>query len=196
VFFTLLAYWLSLRDNIKSSALAGLYSVFCRQTNIIWVLFIAAASVLDDFEGTNSSLPGLSAQFWAFLSFLWKKRYSITLRYWPFIAVGVTFAGFVKLNGGVVVGDRSNHIAALHWAQPLYFLVFACFAPTFASVTPVAVKALLTLPPGQTHCASILRRVLCVLGFAAAIHWVRVFVDFSCKSNVSPGHHRASVFAG
>ncbi|KAK0721947.1 DIE2/ALG10 family-domain-containing protein [Lasiosphaeria miniovina] len=46
---------------------------------------------------------------------------------WPHIAVLALFAGFVAWNGGVVLGDKANHIATIHLAQMLYIWPFFAF---------------------------------------------------------------------
>ena len=46
----------------------------------------------------------------------------------PLATVPAAFAAFVVWNGGIVVGDRSNHAPKLHLVQPLYFLLFAAAA--------------------------------------------------------------------
>ncbi|KAI1119565.1 DIE2/ALG10 family-domain-containing protein [Nemania sp. NC0429] len=53
---------------------------------------------------------------------------------WPHGAILAAFAAFVAWNGGVVLGDKSNHIATLHLAQMLYIWPFFAFfsAPLFA----------------------------------------------------------------
>ncbi|KAI1470564.1 glycosyltransferase family 59 protein [Daldinia caldariorum] len=52
---------------------------------------------------------------------------------WPHLIVLAAFIGFVVWNGGVVLGDKSNHVATLHLAQLLYIWpLFAFFsAPLF-----------------------------------------------------------------
>ncbi|KAL7627270.1 glucosyltransferase [Parahypoxylon ruwenzoriense] len=52
---------------------------------------------------------------------------------WPHLVVLGTFIAFVAWNGGVVLGDKSNHVATLHLAQMLYIWpLFAFFsAPLF-----------------------------------------------------------------
>ncbi|KAF3062345.1 Dol-P-Glc:Glc(2)Man(9)GlcNAc(2)-PP-Dol alpha-1,2-glucosyltransferase [Daldinia childiae] len=52
---------------------------------------------------------------------------------WPHLIVLGAFVGFVIWNGGVVLGDKSNHVATLHLAQMLYIWpLFAFFsAPLF-----------------------------------------------------------------
>ncbi|KAI0597420.1 glycosyltransferase family 59 protein [Biscogniauxia sp. FL1348] len=52
---------------------------------------------------------------------------------WPHGVVLAAFVAFVAWNGGVVLGDKSNHVATLHLAQMLYIWpLFAFFsAPLF-----------------------------------------------------------------
>jgi len=50
--------------------------------------------------------------------------------------VVVAFAAFVIYNGGIVVGDRSNHIAMLHFPQFLYFLLFTVIFLGCTAVNP------------------------------------------------------------
>ncbi|KAI2466785.1 glycosyltransferase family 59 protein [Annulohypoxylon bovei var. microspora] len=54
-------------------------------------------------------------------------------RIWPHVLVLGSFVGFVAWNGGVVLGDKFNHVATLHLAQMLYIWpLFAFFsAPLF-----------------------------------------------------------------
>ncbi|KAG6059134.1 hypothetical protein E4U17_006886 [Claviceps sp. LM77 group G4] len=46
---------------------------------------------------------------------------------WPYISVLIAFVGFVAWNGGVVLGDKSNHVATIHLAQMLYIWPFFAF---------------------------------------------------------------------
>ncbi|KAF4959617.1 hypothetical protein FGADI_1540 [Fusarium gaditjirri] len=46
---------------------------------------------------------------------------------WPYVAVLVSFGGFVAWNGGVVLGDKSNHVATVHLPQMLYIWPFFAF---------------------------------------------------------------------
>ncbi|KAI9849378.1 MAG: glucosyltransferase [Thelocarpon superellum] len=45
----------------------------------------------------------------------------------PYLTVLASFAGFVAWNGGVVLGDKSNHIMTLHLPQMLYIWAFFMF---------------------------------------------------------------------
>ncbi|KAM0432913.1 hypothetical protein ACHAPT_004618 [Fusarium lateritium] len=46
---------------------------------------------------------------------------------WPYVAVLVAFGSFVIWNGGVVLGDKSNHVATIHLPQMLYIWPFFGF---------------------------------------------------------------------
>lgn len=46
---------------------------------------------------------------------------------WPQLVLLVSFTAFVVYNNGVVLGDKSNHVASLHLAQLLYLWPFIIF---------------------------------------------------------------------
>ncbi|ERT03388.1 alpha-1,2-glucosyltransferase [Sporothrix schenckii 1099-18] len=56
-------------------------------------------------------------------------------RAWPYAAVVLGFGQFVVWNGGVVLGDKANHVATLHAAQLLYLWPLLAFfsAPLFVT---------------------------------------------------------------
>ncbi|EON62710.1 hypothetical protein W97_01934 [Coniosporium apollinis CBS 100218] len=45
----------------------------------------------------------------------------------PYLLLLVSFAGFVAWNGGVVLGDKSNHVATIHLPQMLYLWPYITF---------------------------------------------------------------------
>ncbi|KAK9778629.1 putative DIE2/ALG10 family-domain-containing protein [Seiridium cardinale] len=59
---------------------------------------------------------------------------TVLRRIYPHVIVVGLFAGFVAWNGGVVLGDKTNHVATIHLAQMLYIWpLFAFFSvPLFA----------------------------------------------------------------
>lgn len=63
---------------------------------------------------------------------------------WPHVTALAAFAGFVAWNGGVVLGDKSNHVATIHLPQMLYVWAFFGFfsLPLFA---PYAILAIDTI---------------------------------------------------
>ncbi|KAM0350110.1 hypothetical protein ACHAPU_003273 [Fusarium lateritium] len=46
---------------------------------------------------------------------------------WPYVTVVISFGAFVAWNGGVVLGDKSNHVATIHLPQMLYIWPFFAF---------------------------------------------------------------------
>ncbi|KAG4432984.1 hypothetical protein IFR05_011528 [Cadophora sp. M221] len=68
-------------------------------------------------------------------------------RIWPYIALLASFVGFVVWNGGVVLGDKANHVATIHLPQMLYIWPFIAFfsAPLIAPVGVTFLQRLLKL---------------------------------------------------
>ncbi|KAI2607228.1 glycosyltransferase family 59 protein [Hypoxylon fragiforme] len=71
---------------------------------------------------------------------------------WPHLVIFGAFVGFVAWNGGVVLGDKSNHVATLHLAQMLYIWpLFAFFsAPLFIPTLLNLATRLLRIFKGPT----------------------------------------------
>ncbi|KAK1836879.1 glycosyltransferase [Podospora conica] len=76
----------------------------------------------------------------------------------PHLTILFLFASFVAWNGGVVLGDKTNHIATLHLPQTLYLFPFLAFF-SFPLLLPSLLSPLRTLsrlftgrptPPGTT----------------------------------------------
>ncbi|KAF8851649.1 hypothetical protein BDZ45DRAFT_717315 [Acephala macrosclerotiorum] len=51
----------------------------------------------------------------------------LSTRLWPYIALLISFGAFVFWNGGVVLGDKENHVATIHLAQMLYIWPLMAF---------------------------------------------------------------------
>ncbi|KAK7512180.1 glucosyltransferase [Phyllosticta citriasiana] len=64
----------------------------------------------------------------------------------PYAFLIALFASFVVWNGGVVLGDKSNHIATLHLPQMLYIWPYILFF-SFPILAPSIISALLSLVP-------------------------------------------------
>ncbi|KAH7345063.1 glucosyltransferase [Rhizoctonia solani] len=124
------------------AALMGAASCTFRQTNIVWVAYAAAFGILQDMRrkrirsqvSNNSSEPVLydPMALDASLSDMPKILFSIPAilpwlikTAWPYVVPVVGFASFVFWNGGIVLGDKSNHIPTLHVPQLYYFVAFA-----------------------------------------------------------------------
>lgn len=132
----------------------GLISLASRQTNIFWVAVFMGGlqavhtvvhtqaihdpSLLTNFEGTSSSIVApenlelmLESDyrnlpiFWILSAF--RAIPELVLDLWPHVCLLASFAGFVIWNGGVVLGDKSNHMATIHLPQMLYIWPFILF---------------------------------------------------------------------
>ncbi|XP_029485898.1 dol-P-Glc:Glc(2)Man(9)GlcNAc(2)-PP-Dol alpha-1,2-glucosyltransferase [Oncorhynchus nerka] len=145
-FFILFTYLMTLYGCHKASALLGVFAIFFRQTNIIWVAFCAATVVANKMDETwrteqskkkDDKLPcqipfsvsGVKRVMRFLLEFLTTANHvkAVTLVAWPYILVAVGFIAFIVLNDGIVIGDRTSHEACLNFPQLFYFFSFALF---------------------------------------------------------------------
>ncbi|KAL2916541.1 glucosyltransferase [Polyrhizophydium stewartii] len=156
-FFVLWAYLLSLQDRFLMSGIAAFVSVWFRQTNIIWTVFIAA-TVAFRKVGSSKSDAGTTAHCLgtelrgvihlvqivsAFvLHALWHLP-RLLLVLWPYVLCVGAFVGFVAVNGSIVLGDKDNHMAGIHVPQLYYFAGFSAF---FALFPAQVLQSLLAAP--------------------------------------------------
>ncbi|KAE8450472.1 hypothetical protein EG329_006202 [Mollisiaceae sp. DMI_Dod_QoI] len=68
----------------------------------------------------------------------------LSTRLWPYIALLISFGAFVFWNGGVVLGDKENHVATIHLAQMLYIWPLMSFF-SLPLIIPVALAFLQSL---------------------------------------------------
>merc|ERR1712088_600265 len=145
----LLMYCLHLDRRDWFASLIGLLAVLFRQTNIIWVAFVAVQSIGPYFihtihcaqiEQTDQQQPAkfsltTTGQTWEDIEGIYRicivePQRGVSLLYkvlevaGGYILVGIAFILFVVVNGGIVVGDRSAHVATFHPIQILYFIAF------------------------------------------------------------------------
>ncbi|XP_030071621.1 dol-P-Glc:Glc(2)Man(9)GlcNAc(2)-PP-Dol alpha-1,2-glucosyltransferase A [Microcaecilia unicolor] len=140
-FFTLFMYLMSLYGKHKTAALLGFCAFLFRQTNIIWIIFCAGSLVAEklteawkvelskkdkNVSTSTGSLPesveGLKFLVGYLMSF--KNVKTLLILTWPYAFLVLAFFGFLVFNGGIVVGDRSNHEACLNFPQLFYFFSF------------------------------------------------------------------------
>ncbi|KAJ9079527.1 glucosyltransferase, variant 4 [Entomophthora muscae] len=123
------------------SALMGLFSLSIRQTNVVWVVFCLVWSLCRSLARVSHETPGCRVlmlppyRFNEFASELLSPEMlfaairahfmSLLQIALPYGLVITTFASFVVWNGGVVIGDKANHVASLHFPQLGYYLVYA-----------------------------------------------------------------------
>ncbi|CAK8675994.1 dol-P-Glc:Glc(2)Man(9)GlcNAc(2)-PP-Dol alpha-1,2-glucosyltransferase-like [Clavelina lepadiformis] len=138
----LAAYLACLHGNHKLAAGLGFLAILFRQNNIVWVVFMGGAVAADHLEtikdieriSTSPELKDKLARFLAKLAAALLKYLlvidhlrAVAILIWPYLSVICVFCLFAYLNNGIVVGDRSSHVAIFHPAQLLYFLGFSLF---------------------------------------------------------------------
>lgn len=128
-----------------------------RQTNIIWSLFIVGTSLLDlsspserrSFDPKaafiRSPLQIINALFRFVKALLSKFPKAIAMAS-PYLGLLAGFMGFVLWNGGIVLGDRSNHVPVLHVVQLFYFVAFSAGMSFFAILGTVPIARLVRQP--------------------------------------------------
>jgi alpha-1,2-glucosyltransferase len=116
--FVLIAFLLGMRRRHAAAAFVGLLAILVRQTNIVWLVFIASYVYLD---------AGLA---------LSRQRALVWLQEaWPYALVIGMFVIFTLLNRGVAIGDRKMHLTfSFHAGNVFMFLIAA-----FVTLLPVHV---------------------------------------------------------
>ncbi|GLD91789.1 hypothetical protein PINS_up000322 [Pythium insidiosum] len=206
-FFVLLMYLLALptSTHVEStspirflpSAIAGSLAVLFRQTNIVWVVFVAGTVVVRIVEQKNGhaiygmtkkdaklqKIPTFVAQqpAWQiaieFLKAIFSHLPELLALLWPFIAIVAGFIVFLVHNGGIVVGDKSNHEAGLHGAQILYFIFVASTGFGASVLAPSQIQRFADTMRRQAKSASgfvfllfTVASVLLVVAFSSPVH--------------------------
>ncbi|GAA5932323.1 hypothetical protein JCM1841_000849 [Sporobolomyces salmonicolor] len=140
----LLAFRLALGRKYVLSSLLGAVSLLYRQTNIVWLAFVAGGAAVQELRlaaektGTKPGQEGfrdprLAHARWRDLLLTPLTLVTLVLRhilsvvpvfaaYLPVFSAAVVF---VLWNGGIVLGDKANHIPSIHIAQVYYFVAFS-----------------------------------------------------------------------
>ncbi|XP_074050959.1 ATP-binding cassette sub-family D member 2 isoform X5 [Macrotis lagotis] len=162
MFFVLFAYLMCLYGNYKTSALLGFCGFMFRQTNIVWTVFCAGNIIsqklteawkieLQKKEEKLSSIKGPLSAYKKILCFLFdyvtsfRNLSMLIVLTWPYILLIIVFIAFVVLNGGIVVGDKSNHEACVNFPQLFYFFAFTFFFSFPYLLSPAKIKTFLHL---------------------------------------------------
>uniref|UniRef100_A0A2C9JD25 Dol-P-Glc:Glc(2)Man(9)GlcNAc(2)-PP-Dol alpha-1,2-glucosyltransferase n=2 Tax=Biomphalaria glabrata TaxID=6526 RepID=A0A2C9JD25_BIOGL len=135
-FFTLLMYTLCLHNFHKCSSLFGIIAILFRQTNVVWVLFCFVLVAIEILEKElqhhtkekihnfrNTDLLKLLLKILLKPAIVFKLSKKIIFHTYSYVCVIAGFIAFVKINNGIVVGDRSNHVASCNIPQVFYFLL-------------------------------------------------------------------------
>ncbi|KAJ2744597.1 glucosyltransferase [Coemansia sp. BCRC 34301] len=134
----LLSYLLSLSGRHVTAGIAGFFSLWLRQTNVVWIVFIGASAALRQIQSRahiaqpSDSLLRSAVQLCKWVARLDGNVGSALLLLMPYAGVAVCFVAFVHVNQGIVLGDKSNHEPVLHVPQIFYFCsyVIGLSAPT------------------------------------------------------------------
>lgn len=114
------------RHSVVVSGILGFVSLWFRQTNIIWIAFIASVYI-DQFVNETDILPYVHQYV--------KQAFNHIIQLAPYVINFVLFGLFLKINGGITLGDKENHQVQIHLVQIFYAVLFINFFtfPTFFS---------------------------------------------------------------
>lgn len=106
--------------NAALSAMLGFVSITFRQTNIVWTAFSMVA-LLDSIAKDQNLYTGDFNQDMKALAHLAVSRIGLLV---PYMLVAAAFGFFVYSNGGITLGDKTNHMITFHAMQPFYCATF------------------------------------------------------------------------
>ncbi|CAO3700330.1 unnamed protein product [Rhizopus microsporus] len=135
-FFVLLSYLLLKKKKYHLSGIAGMISLTFRQTNVIWVCLFMMLTIIETLSSKGLSNPSFeSIDGWgtmiksltSLLQKTWTHIFIVLPNVIMYVVTIISFAVFLVWNGGIVLGDKSNHMAGLHFPQLFYFTSFLSF---------------------------------------------------------------------
>ena len=122
-FFVLSALLAAKHSKHVISAILFAVSIFFRQTNIIWLCFAAACTLLTRVEKRVRPEAGLLERLAKSSVYLLLQLVPSLRTLLPYMVVCLVFSLLIVWNGGVVLGDRSQHQMTLHLSQVSYFIL-------------------------------------------------------------------------
>lgn len=152
--------------NTALSGFVGFLSLWFRQTNIIWIAFIASIYIdkLSQAYKTSDVVTYTTNYI---------KNALVNLPFLlPFIVNFVLFGVFLKVNGGITFGDKENHEINLHVVQVFYAFTFInCFTwPVWLSTYKI--RKYIKFCVGHQSVLSIITHVVGNVLFAALIKYI------------------------
>lgn len=132
--FVLLAYLASQYSNHFLAAVFGSASLLFRQTNVVWVVFLAGTTFVRLLEKDALKSQNQAKQ----LNKSYLSAVQVAINYaldvknmvkmiaclWLYGIVVLGFLIFVFINKGIVLGDKEHHQAVFHIPQLFYFAAF------------------------------------------------------------------------
>ncbi|KAI8081843.1 alpha-2-glucosyltransferase Alg10 [Gilbertella persicaria] len=158
-FFVLLCYLAVKKRYYHAAGLVGIVSMSFRQTNVIWLclcMMVAVIDILQDKKQQDHPLYNplcsdithpvhMLQSISSLVVHLVHQYRRVIYQTWTFLLGIVLFAVFLVWNSGIVLGDKSNHIAGLHFPQLFYFTSFLSFFSAPWTFSVASIKSLLTL---------------------------------------------------
>ncbi|EAT40471.1 AAEL007809-PA [Aedes aegypti] len=171
--------YFSLKGMHNWGGIAAFMAILMRQTNIVWVGMVLGNQVIKtaidlcQADGKGSNRKGRHygySDLWQTIRIMLRKpKLVVDLlrhvlpKYFGYIINIVGFVVFLCLNGSIVIGDKSAHVAKLHVPQIFYFsLFFAAFSSSHVLSTLKRIARFMRKKWPMT--------ILCICLFAAAIH--------------------------
>lgn len=128
ILYILLAWSLALQKRFLASAIAATLASMTRQTNIVWHVYIVIDSVLHELNVPTQQ---------TIRDYLKKGLTTVA----PHIPSAIFYFLFLIYNGGVALGDKTNHKETIHYVTIAYLSLFH---------TIFHVPIQFALNPGQT----------------------------------------------
>ncbi|KAJ2299627.1 hypothetical protein IW139_001605 [Coemansia sp. RSA 353] len=138
----LLAQLLSVHKRHVWAGVVGGAGVWMRQTNVVWVALVGGAAV-ERWMRENGVVSGGLVQSvgqlvqWMKSPRRWREAVWVAV---PYAFVVMAFGVFVRVNGGIVLGDKSNHQAGVHVPQMFYF-----YAPVLSTAVGLALTLVMAV---------------------------------------------------
>lgn len=163
----LIVFSLALINNKRSqhpfwSALIGFCSLWFRQTNIIWICFIAVVYI--DKQVINTT--GFIDRIVKFTTIAFQNWFNLS----GYVLNVLLFGAFLKVNGGITLGDSGNHEIKAHVVQLFYCTSFIAFFGLFSG-TVTSIKGYLTfLTNGIVISAGLFGIVFVAVKYTTIVH--------------------------
>lgn len=95
--------------------------VLARQTNAVWLLFIAGTSMLQALISTGYYIDNTLTieKLCRFIYVLWQNKVTLLRRTWPLLVPVIVFAGYVVKTGSIVLGKFAFILL-------LYYVCYIC----------------------------------------------------------------------
>ncbi|KAI9283175.1 alpha-2-glucosyltransferase Alg10, partial [Sporodiniella umbellata] len=135
-FFVLLSYLLLVKKRYHLSGFIGFISLTFRQTNVVWVCLFMVLVIIDILSSKglvnppSNSIKNIGHSVESITSLVCKtftNLYQIIPSIVTYLLTIISFVAFLIWNNGIVLGDKSNHLAGLHFPQMFYFTSFLSF---------------------------------------------------------------------